>query len=60
MEILSRADEILLLAILRLRDDADGVGLIKEIRRSTGKKLTLGGLWVSLDKIGRASCRERV
>jgi len=53
MEILSRADEILLLAVLRLRDDADGVGLIKEIRRSTGKKLTLGGLWVSLDILAK-------
>jgi PadR family transcriptional regulator len=49
MKYLSRADEILLLAILKLREDAHGVSLVKEIRKSMGKKLTLGGLWVSLD-----------
>jgi PadR family transcriptional regulator, regulatory protein PadR len=49
MEILSRADEILLLAILRLEDDAYGVTIVKEIQKRTGKTLKLGGLWVSLD-----------
>ena len=49
MEVLSRADEILLLAILRLKNDAYGVSIVREVQERTGKKLKLGGLWVSLD-----------
>jgi PadR family transcriptional regulator PadR len=53
MEFLSRADEILLLAILKLGEEAHGVSLIKEIRRTLGKKLSLGSLWVSLDILAK-------
>jgi DNA-binding PadR family transcriptional regulator len=53
MEVLSRADEILLLAIVRLKDEAYGVSIVKEVRRRTGKELKLGGLWVSLDVLAR-------
>ena len=53
MEYLSRADEIILLAILRLRDDATGVTIIKEIRKTMGKTLSLGSLWVSLDILSK-------
>lgn len=49
MDILSRADEILLLAILRLRDNAYGVTIVDEVGTRTGKTLTFGSLWVSLD-----------
>ncbi|MBW1863208.1 MAG: PadR family transcriptional regulator [Deltaproteobacteria bacterium] len=53
MEVLSRADEILLLAILRLRDNAYGVSIVKEAKQRTGKTLKLGGLWVSLDILAK-------
>ena len=53
MNILSRADEILLLAILRLKDNAYGVPIVKEVEKRTGKKLKLGGLWVSLDILAK-------
>ena len=53
MEVLSRADEILLLAVLRLKDNAYGVSIVKEVEQRTGKKLKLGGLWVSLDILAR-------
>ena len=53
MEVLSRADEILLLAILRLRDNAYGVSIVKEVLERTGKALKLGGLWVSLDILAK-------
>ena len=53
MEVLSRADEILLLAILRLKDNAYGVSIVKEVEQRTGKKLKLGGLWVSLDILAK-------
>ena len=49
MKILSRSDEILLLAILRLKDNAYGVTIIKEVQKRTAKRLTFGSLWVSLD-----------
>ena len=49
MKLLSRADEILMLAIYRLKDNAYGVTIIKEVQKRTGKKLTFGGLWVQLD-----------
>ncbi len=59
MEILSRADEILLLAILRLRDDACGVTIVKEVQRRTGKKVKLGALWVSLDILAKRGLVEK-
>jgi PadR family transcriptional regulator PadR len=49
MKILTRSDEILMLTILRLKDNAYGVSIIKEIEKRTGKKLTFGSLWVSMD-----------
>ncbi len=49
MKILTRSDEILMLAILRLKDNAYGVSIINEIEKRTGKKLTFGSLWVSMD-----------
>lgn len=51
MKILTRADEILLLAILRLKDNAYGTTIIKEVKKKTGKELTFGSLWVSLDSL---------
>ncbi len=53
MEYISRADEILLLAVLRLGDDATGVTIIREIRKMMGKKLSIGGLWVSFDILAK-------
>ena len=53
MEILSRSDEILLLAVLRLKDNAYGVSIVKEVQRRTGKKIKLGALWVSLDILSK-------
>ena len=49
MKILTRSDEILMLAILRLKDNAYGVSITKEVEKRTGKKVTFGSLWVSMD-----------
>jgi DNA-binding PadR family transcriptional regulator len=51
MKILTKADEILLLAILRLKENAYGTTIIKEIKNKTGKELSFGSLWVSLDTL---------
>lgn len=53
MKVLSRSDEILMLSILRLKDRAYGVTIVKDVFKRTGKKLTFGGLWVSLDILHR-------
>jgi DNA-binding PadR family transcriptional regulator len=49
MNILSRSEEILLLAVLRLGNNAYGVSIAQEIGRRTGKAMKLGALWVSMD-----------
>ena len=53
MGYVSRADEILLLAVLKLGENATGVNIIKDIRKRLGKSLSLGGLWVSLDILAK-------
>jgi PadR family transcriptional regulator PadR len=59
MDIISRADEILLLAILRLKDDACGVTIVREVQRRTGKEIKLGALWVSLDILTKRGLLEK-
>jgi len=49
MTILSRADEILLVSILSLGENAYGVTIIEEVFKRTGKRLSFGSIWVSLD-----------
>ncbi len=51
MKLLTRADEIILLAILRLKDNAYGTTIVKEIKCRTGKELSFGSLWVSMDNL---------
>jgi DNA-binding PadR family transcriptional regulator len=51
MKVLTRAEEILLLSILRLKNDAYAPPIIREVKKSTGKELTIGSLWVSLDSL---------
>ena len=53
MKVLTRAEEILLLSILRLKDNAFALTILKEIKQRPGKKLTIGSLWVSLDSLYR-------
>jgi len=49
MKIISRSDEILLLAILLLEENAYGVSIRQQVYEKSGKKLAFGSLWVSLD-----------
>lgn len=57
--ILTRNDEILILAVLRLKDNAYGVTIIKEVEKRTGKKLKFGGLWVSMDNLAKKGLVEK-
>jgi PadR family transcriptional regulator PadR len=59
MKILSRSDEILLMAILRLKDKAYGVTIIKEVKKITGRELKIGALWVALDILSKRGLIEK-
>jgi PadR family transcriptional regulator PadR len=50
-EHLGEFEQIVLLAILRLGDEAYGVPIRFEIERRTGRKLTVGALYRTLDRL---------
>lgn len=51
MKELTRLEEIYLLAILRLEDNAYGVEIRKLISKQTGKRITYGQLYYTLEQI---------
>ena len=51
MVILTRLEEILLLSIWRLKGDAYGVLIKKEVFKRTRKKFTIGALYFALDQL---------
>ena len=51
MKYLTRQEEIYLLAIWRLQDDAYGVKIKKKVSEMTGKKISYGALYFTLDQI---------
>jgi len=42
---------MLLLAILRIRDEAYGVPIAREIERTAGRTVTLGAVYLALDRL---------
>ncbi len=51
MKILSRADELVLLAVWRLQDEAYGVPIRKHIIDMTGTDWSIGSVYDSLEKL---------
>jgi len=51
MKILSRAEELILLSIWRLQDDAYCVPILEEAQRHTGKEWTLSGIYIPLGRL---------
>lgn len=51
--LITRLEEIILMAIWRLQDDAYGVTIHKEVSQITGKQYTMGSLYFSLDQLHR-------
>ena len=51
MKILSRADELVLLAVWRLQDEAYGVPIRKHIIKMTGIEWSIGAIYDSLEKL---------
>ena len=51
MKLLSRVEEIMLLSILKLQDNAYGVTIRKLISEITGKRWSIGAIYVPLERL---------
>ncbi|MBN1271546.1 MAG: helix-turn-helix transcriptional regulator [Candidatus Aminicenantes bacterium] len=51
MGMLSRTDEMILLAVWRLKDNAYGVTIAEMLTRTSGKKWILGAVYVPLERL---------
>ena len=51
MDLLSRNEEIILLAVHRLRDDAYGVTIADMLTQTSGKEWVLGAVYVPLERL---------
>jgi DNA-binding PadR family transcriptional regulator len=50
-EMLTKLEELILLSVLKLGENAYGTTLYKYIKEVTGKKLSLGGVYFPLDRL---------
>jgi len=53
MKLLSRNEEIILLAVWRLEGDAFGISIRDQVSEATGYQWSLGAIYVPLDKLTR-------
>lgn len=53
MELLTRLEEAILIAVLRLAEEAYGVAINREVGRMFGKDYTMGALYFALDQLVR-------
>ena len=63
MKLLSRSEEIILLAVWRLEGNAFGISIRDQVSGATGYEWTLGAIYVPLDKLtrkGLVAKRERM
>ncbi len=51
MNMLTKLEELILLSVWRLKENAYGTTIYKNILRVTGKKLSLGGVYFPLDRL---------
>ena len=53
VELLSRSEELLLLAVWRLQDDAYGAAIRDYLSRETGEDWSVGAVYAPLDRLAR-------
>jgi len=53
VDIITRLEEVILLAVWRLQENAYGVTINKEVSKVAGKKYSMGALYFSLDQLYR-------
>ena len=51
MEMLTKLEELILLSVWRLRDNAYGTTIFRHIQSVTEKKISLGGVYFPLDRL---------
>lgn len=49
--LLTRTEEMLLLMVCRLEDEAYGMQIREEVKNHTGKQYSIGGIYVPLDRL---------
>jgi DNA-binding PadR family transcriptional regulator len=59
MNYLTKSEDILLLAIHHLKDNAYGVTIRKQVKQITGEEMTYGTLYSSLDQLVRKDYVEK-
>ena len=53
MALLTRTEEMLLLTVCKLQADASGMQIRKAVEAVTGKRYSIGGIYVPLDRLVR-------
>lgn len=53
MEMLTKLEEMILLSVLKLKDNAYGTTIFRHIQSVTGQKLSLGGVYFPLERLTR-------
>ncbi|MEM1093137.1 MAG: PadR family transcriptional regulator [Bacteroidota bacterium] len=53
MKLISRTEELLLLVVCRLQADAYGLNIRDEVEAVSGKRFSVGGVYVPLDRLVR-------
>ena len=53
MDLLSRTEELILLSVCHLGDNAYGITIRDYLEESAGQKLSIGGIYVPLDRLVR-------
>ena len=51
MSVLTRTEEVFLLTIWRLKDNAYGVTIVDGLNKATGKKWRLGSIYIPLERL---------
>ena len=51
MEMLTKLEELILLSVWKLKENAYGTTIYKHIQKTTDKKLSLGGVYFPLDRL---------
>ena len=58
MNVVSKQEEHILLAVWRLREEAYGVPVRKYLKEVTGQNVSIGGIYVPLDRLVRKGFLE--
>ena len=53
LSLITRTEELLLLVVCKLQDGAVGLSIREEVERITGKRYSVGGIYVPLDRLVR-------